>query len=262
MIPHIIHCVWLGGKQMPSEFCGYLSGWKELLPDWELRVWNETNFDFSNCLYAQQAYECKKYGFVSDYIRVCVLERYGGVYLDTDVELLRAFPQELLEKQLFIGFENDAHVETAVFGCVPSHPLVRTLRSMYERIPFLRKKGPDLTPNPIYFTYFLRRDYGLLLRESMQELPAAGSSVSVFPCEFFAPLNFNTKKDSRTARSVAVHHFANSWSPPGVKSCQRAVNALRKLFGKRIFASFTRLYVKSELKKTERKLYETSGPNP
>ncbi len=250
MIPKILHTVWLGGKEMPPAHRAYAEANKKLLADWEFRVWNEDNFDFSDCEYAMEAYRRKKFGFVADYIRVCVLERYGGVYLDTDVELLRAFPAFLTDADCFLGFENDAHVETAVIGCAPQHPLMGALRDMYRTLPYLTGNKENRMPNTLYFTYFLVRYYQMKLRNGMQHLTGAGGeNVVLCPTEYFAPINFNTKKDSRTENTVAVHHFANSWSGKSERFQQAIACGARRICGKRLFGHFTRIYVKRALKK-------------
>ncbi len=253
MIPKILHCVWLGGKEMPPVYRAYAEAQKKLLPDWEFRVWNEDNFGYSDCEYAQEAYRRKKFGFVADYIRVCVLEQYGGVYLDTDVELLRKFPSFLTDADCFLGFENDAHAETAVIGCMPQHPLMKSLHDMYRTLLYVTGNKENRMPNTLYFTYFLVRDYQMKLWDSMQFLTGrSGESVILCPTEYFAPINFNTKKDSRTENTVAVHHFANSWSGTSEKIQQAIACGARRICGKRLFGHFTRIYVKHALKTIEK----------
>ncbi len=250
MIPKIIHYVWLGERELPGEYRAYIEGWKKLLPDWEFLLWNEKNFDFSASPYAREAYEAKKYGFVADYIRVYVLKQYGGVYLDTDVELLRHFPEELLAAEYFQGFENDVYTETAVIACRAEHPVVAALCSFYENRSFLHNGKPDLTPNPLYFTYFLAKN-GMKLKNSRQELDCGGKTV-VCPREVFSPIDYTTGEDMRSGETVAVHHFANSWSGKQQQRQQRFLRGVRRVFGRRIFAGFTRLYVRSEMKKIKK----------
>lgn len=255
MIPKIIHSIWLGERELPEEYRAYMEGRKKLLPGWEFRLWNEKNFDFSANPYAREAYRAKKYGFVADYIRVCVLAEYGGVYLDTDVELLRPFPDDLLGADYFQGFENDAYVETAVIGCVPEHPIMRRLVSFYGALSFTDKKGkPNLVPNPLYFTYFLA-ERGLRLKNGRQTLGTDGRMV-ICAREVFSPIDFTTGKDMRTAETVAVHHFANSWSGKKQQAQQVFLRGVRKIFGRRIFACFTRGYVRSVFKKINRLIGE------
>lgn len=255
MIPKIIHYVWFGGKPLPDEYRENIENWKRLMPDYTVMEWNEKNFDVSSSRFMRQAYEAKKFAFVADAVRVDVIEKYGGIYLDTDVKVVKPF-DGLLKNEFFIGFENDGNLETAVFGSEPNHPAVRTLTDFYGKANFLGKnKKPDLTPNVIYFTYFFMRDYGLKMKPVNQSLVSfdGGSRISVFSTDYFTPLNFNTRKETVTQNTYAVHAFANSWSTKPLLRAQSLANGVRKLFGKRIFAFFTRVYVRSACRKFGRR---------
>lgn len=247
MIPKIIHYVWLGGV-MPETYQNYIDGWKKLMPDYEFMRWSADNFDFSQCKYATEAYEHKKYSFIADYIRVAVLEEYGGIYLDTDVEVIKPF-DDLLENEFFLGFENDANVGTAVLGSIPHHALLKTMLDLYHTKSFLKRGKPDLTTNTMYFTLFLLSDFGMIIRPFVQDLTdKEGNKVKVFSTDYFAPLNFNTKKEERTANTYSVHRYANSWSSKSLKLGQSMANGLRKIVGKRIFAALSRAAIKIYLR--------------
>ena len=119
MIPKIIHYCWFGRKALPQDVQNYIQTWKQHMPDWEIYEWNEDNFDIATApTYAQQAYQVGKYAFVSDYVRLWALERLGGVYFDTDVEVLKPF-DDLLDNIAFVGLEESlAHLPgTCVMGC-------------------------------------------------------------------------------------------------------------------------------------------------
>lgn len=243
MIPKIIHYVWLGGD-LPEPYKSYVEGWRALMPDYTFIKWDENNFDLSECRYSQEAYDCKKYGFAADYIRVSVLEKYGGFYLDTDVEAVRAF-DDLLDNQFVIGFENDANVGTAVLGAQPHHPLCSVMLQFYREHGFVNRKGKmNMIPNTMYFTYYLRRGYGLKLQPIFQLLSNGESEVTVFGVDRFSPMNFNTKKINVTDNTYAIHRFANSWSSKSLKRSQNFVNGIRRVVGKKIFAAISRAYVR------------------
>ncbi len=255
MIPKIIHYVWLGKKQMPSEQKAYIQGWRNLLPGWEFKEWNEENFDIDACAYAREAYRLKKYSFAADYVRVCVLEEYGGIYLDTDVELLRPFPEEMLAAECFIGFENSSHVEASVFGCAPRHPLFAALTAMYQKIPFVKEGKANTTPNPLYFTYFLRRDFGLKLKNKRQTLSDGTHTAEIYPQEYFSPIDFNTGKEHRTPATVCVHHFAYSWAGKNAKKRLSFERAVCNFFGKTLTDAFYKnFYTKRVLRRLNRML--------
>lgn len=249
MIPKILHYVWLGGKPMPEEYKSYIAGWKEKMPDWEIREWNEGNIDISASPYAQEALAEKKYGFVTDYIRLQALCEYGGVYLDTDVEALRPL-DGLLEHRLFLGYENDVYVATAILASEPCHPFMIALKEMYEKIHFREGRKLNLMPNPFYFTYFLNRDYSAPLRAGRYDLDGG---IALYPRESFSPIDFNTGKDMRTEDTYTVHHFANSWAGKKMKTQEKFLYAVRKIFGRRFFAFVTRKYAKLVFRKLDKK---------
>lgn len=255
MIPKIIHYVWLGGE-MPQKYQQYIDGWRTLMPDYTFMLWNESNFDISVSRYATEANAYNKPGFVSDYIRVSVLEEYGGIYLDTDVEVLKPF-DDLLDNEFFIGFENDANVGTAIIGSEPHHNFISGMKEFYLTQPFLKNGKPNMKmmPSTSYFTYFLHRDYGLKLKSVCQNLcDSQGSKIAIYSEDYFSPLNFNSNKETITSNTYAVHRFANSWSSNSARRVQKFVNGVRKLVGKRIFASFSRLFIKVCFKMIKRDL--------
>lgn len=252
MIPKIIHYVWLG-DEMPQRFKDYIDNWKKIMPNYTFMNWNQNNFDFSGCRFAREAYDNKKFGFVADYIRVAVLEQYGGIYLDTDVEAVRPFDELLSDNDFFIGFENDANLGTAVLGCVPHHTLCKSMLNFYDSCPFIVDGKLNCIPNTSYFTYLTYDYYKMKLKPVLQKLKGAdGQSVTVFGTEYFSPLNFNTKKENVTENTFAVHRFANSWSSKSLKRTQNFVNGIRKIVGGRIFAAFSRSYIKGEFRKIRR----------
>ena len=119
-IPKIIHYCWFGNNPKPEIVYKCIESWKKYFPDYEIVEWNEKNYDVNKELYMQEAYSCKKWAFVSDYARFDVLYQYGGIYFDTDVEVLKKFPQEILCNQAFTGIESTKIISPGlVFGCAP-----------------------------------------------------------------------------------------------------------------------------------------------
>ena len=214
-IPKIIHYCWFGGGPISPESRKCMESWKKYCPDYKIIEWNEQNFDISKNCYAQQAYEAKRYAFVSDYVRLAVLYEYGGIYLDTDVELVRPL-DELLELPGFMGFQNNNEVATGLgFGARKGNPVVQALLRDYDALDFLREDGSvDLTPCPERNTRVLQT-LGVRKDGTRQSIP----EMEIFPAEYFCPMEFPTRKLRVTPNTYSIHRFAESWKPkPGAVS--------------------------------------------
>ncbi len=245
-IPKKIHYVWLGGKNKPPAFEKFLATWREKCPDYEIFEWNEKNCDFSDSPYAVQAYAAKKYAFVSDYVRVKVLTEEGGVYLDTDVELIKPL-DDLLNESFVLSLENDVYAETAVIMSEAHHPLLEKMEEFYRTIEFTENGKQNVMPNPFYFTYFLCRDYGFELKSGK----TSREGVSVLPKEYFAPKDYLTRKLCITENTRAVHHFDASWGDKKLGRQEKWMRFARRLCGRKLYAVFTRAYVKSAFRKID-----------
>ena len=255
-IPKIIHYVWVGDpNKKPPMFYRCLESWKKFAPDYEIIEWNEDNFNFNVSRYAREAYELKKYGFVSDFIRAKVLYEIGGFYLDTDVELVKPL-DDLLDNKFVCSFENEAYVETSVIGVEKGHPLVKIISDLYIDLPFKRKDGScDATPNTPILTHFLRKHYGLKMKNHTQRLKRIDkndeSEVTVFSNDYFCPINYTTKEMMKTENTYAIHYFDASWFDKKLKTSEKFLKGLYKIVGKKFFASLTRVYVKIQGRKIE-----------
>ena len=139
-IPKIVHYCWFGGKEKPEDVKKCIESWKQFLPEYQLMEWNEDNFDIERLQYTREAYTAGKYAFVSDVARVEALYQYGGVYMDTDVEVLKSF-NPLLEAQCILGMEEKEYVATSFMAFEKGHPLVKEFLNLYEQLSFLDKKG-------------------------------------------------------------------------------------------------------------------------
>ena len=208
-IPKIIHYCWFGRNPKPrlAEKC--ILSWKKFCPDYEIMEWNEDNFDLSAApLYVRQAYEAKKWAFVTDYVRLKVVYDNGGIYMDTDVELLKA-PDALLDHQAYFGYETQELVTTGLgFGAEKKAPIIREMMDLYQDIPFLLSDGSyDLTPCPRRNSQVLRKA-GLRSDGSKQILPG---NILILPRDYFCPLDYLTGKCRTTPNTVSIHWYSSSW---------------------------------------------------
>ncbi len=207
-IPKIIHYCWFGGGEMPPRYRKWMESWKKYCPDYEIIEWNEDNYDVHKSRYLSQAYESKKWAFVSDYARVDLINTYGGIYLDTDVELVKNL-DELLKNDAFCGFETARHVAYGLgFGAVKGHPILRELKEYYDHTDFLKEDGAmDLTTCPVIQTGIMKK-HGLSCNGEFQVV----GGMTVYPSRVLcgmSPHSFRIEIDPRY--TYAVHHFAGSW---------------------------------------------------
>ena len=209
MISKKIHYCWLGGGKKPKLAEKCIKSWKKYCPDYEIIEWNESNLDISSFpLYTRQAYEKKKWGFVPDYIRLWLVYQYGGIYLDTDVELIKK-PDGLLEHPAFFGFEDSGFVALGLmFGGEAGNSLIKEMMDDYLDRSFIKEDGSlDVTPSPSINTkVFLR--HGLVQNNTFQVVE---DKAVVFPADYFCPLGYYSGKTRITDNTVSIHHFMASW---------------------------------------------------
>ena len=209
MIPKTIHYCWFGRNPKPKLAQKCIKSWKKKCTDYQIIEWNEDNFDISACpLYVRQAYEAKKWAFVTDYVRLKVVYDYGGIYLDTDVELKKNL-DFLLENKAYFGFEEGKYIATGLgFGAEKEHPILKLLMSDYNSIPFVREDGSfDETSCPKRNTEcFLKQ--GLRQDNTMQTLE---NGILILPAEYLSPISYFNGERHITSNTVSVHWFASSW---------------------------------------------------
>ncbi len=206
MIPKIIHYCWFGRgkKSVLIERC--IESWKTQCPDYEIVEWNEDNFDVNMTLYTAQAYEAKKWAFVSDYARLYALYTVGGIYLDTDVEVLKSL-DSFLEHNSFTGFETKDSPVTAVMGASKGDVIIKMLLDYYDTAQFVNGDGTFnmLTNTHIITKYFIEQ--GVRLNGKKQVV----AGMDLYPQIVFCPNNFSRIFGKPSAKSYTIHHFDQSW---------------------------------------------------
>lgn len=207
MIPKVIHYCWFGGKPLPELAQKCITSWKKCCPDYEIKQWNETNVDLSSFDYMREAYEEKAWGFVPDVARLQIIYEYGGIYLDTDVEILRSF-DPLLCNGAFMGLEDGKYVALGLgFGAEKKHPLIKSLLDDYKGRHFRKADGTlDRTAAPLVQSVFFRK-VGLIERDIQQEF----CDAIVYPSEYFCPKSSRTGILNLTDHTYSIHHYDGSW---------------------------------------------------
>lgn len=210
LIPKVIHYCWFGKGEMPELVERCIASWHTHMPDWEYRLWTEDNFEINEApQYVREAYIAKKYAFVSDYVRLWALEREGGVYLDTDVEVLRSFVP-LLNDTAFIGLEESLALlpGTCVMGCEAHCSWVKDMLITYDNARFIREDGTmDMTTNVMRLGNRMVEG-GLQHERKIQYLSQWG--LRVYTHDYFSPIT-STRVMRKSKNTYCIHRFAGTW---------------------------------------------------
>ena len=207
MIPKIIHYCWFGRGEKPELAKKCIASWRRFCPDFEIREWNEDNCGDLAIPFMAEAYAAKKYAFVSDVMRLVVLEQYGGVYFDTDVEVLRDI-SPLLEDEGFVGFENDQFVNSGqVLAAIPHHPVIGAMIAEYKTLHFLNPDGSINAVGCPHLNSDVMERFGLV-RNGQEQLVAG---IHVYPEDYFNPMDSTTGKLTKTEHTYSIHWYSMSW---------------------------------------------------
>lgn len=206
MIPKIIHYCWFGNTPKPKGVMKCIESWKRFCPDFVIKEWNETNFDVNSRLYTRQAYQASKWAFVSDVARLYALVKEGGVYLDTDFELINSL-ENFLYHDSFTGFEDSKWVATGIVGCHKNNHILREFLEEYNDICFLNFDGSfDLTTVVERYTDILLK-HGLVQNGTKQNV----DGCVVYPYQVFYPYDYIDGRMHMTNETVAIHWYSVSW---------------------------------------------------
>lgn len=214
MIPKILHYCWFGPKEKPESFRMWLQSWKKYLPDYEMREWNETNFDVSHYLYCREAYNTGNWAFVSDVCRVEALYKYGGIYLDTDVEICCNLDNYLTSLNGFVGWESTSLIGTGLLASEKESKWTAGFLDYYAKTHFINIFGhPNRLPNTSILTHII-----------LPNLPMCDRPL-ILPLGFICGIDFETKEAQKIPDTIAVHHYDASWK--GKKSLKTKVRNIR-----------------------------------
>ena len=232
MIPKKIHYCWFGRGEKPKLAKKCMESWVSYLPDYEIKEWNEDNFDLDKYPYVREAYDNRKYAFVTDVVRLYALYNEGGIYMDTDVEVLKSL-DSLLQYKAAAGFESAREVSTGVIASEAAHPVFKVLLDEYDGIHFVKPDGDfDCTTNVVRITKKLA-DHGLVLNGDKQ----AVADFSLLPRDYLCAKSPQSGKITVTPNTLTIHHFAGSWQD----SNERIRTKIKQMLGVRLTDTIVRV---------------------
>ena len=248
MIPKVIHYCWFGGNPKPESFKRYYASWKKYCPDYEIKEWNESNFDVNCCSYVAEAYKMRKWAFVTDYARLWIIYTYGGIYLDTDVEIVKPL-DGLLNNHAYFGFEstgiqNDQHfIATGLgFGAEINNSVVYRMLKDYSNEHFIREDGSlNLQACPVRNTASVRK---LLPNNYSGNEIIRIDGATIFPSEYFCPLDASGIQLHKTKNTYSIHWYTASWLNEDqmvVHKYRIFRNKCQRLFGEKVGDFLARL---------------------
>lgn len=243
MIPKIIHYCWFGRNPLTEDAKKCIESWKNYCPEYKIIEWNEDNYNINKNQYIADAYKEKKWAFVSDYARIDVINQYGGIYMDTDVELIKSL-DEFLDDTMFCGWEErdkyyisrNPNYENSVnfglgYGSEKNNIVLRDIISFYDKLSFYNKDGSlNLVACPHYQTEMMKK-YGL---DDTKRVYQKLKYFTVYPEDYFSPKSITTGKIKTTVNTVSIHHFSMSWVDDDTKKYQELEWKLQNYMGYKV----------------------------
>lgn len=229
MIPKIIHYCWFGKNPLPPLALKCIESWKKYLPDYEIREWNEENFDVYIIPYTKEAYEAKKYAFVSDYARFWILYNYGGLYFDTDVEVIKNI-DDIIEKGPFMGREAGAYMmgdNKAIapglgLGVIPYHKVYKKILQKYSTLQFI-VNGKLNETTVVKYTSDVLDEFPI--QKITNEIDLI-EDIYIYDPEYFCPINHSTNEISITNNTRTIHHYTATWKTKRQKNKEKILKLL------------------------------------
>ncbi len=225
MIPKVIHYCWFGGGKLPELAVHCMASWKKYCPDYQIIRWDESNFDLEYNQYVKDAYKAKKWSLLTDVVRLKVIYDYGGIYLDTDVEIIRPF-DDLLQNKAFMGIESTGGINTGSgYGAEKGLSLLKELLNGFESTTFC-----DTEPAIFSIMQKTMQRKGYIFNNKIQMI----DNVTIYPMDYFAPVNLSTRKLHITLNTYSIHHYSGSWIDKDKKKSIAFRRMCCKLFGDKL----------------------------
>ena len=231
MIPKIIHYCWFGGNEKSELVKKCIETWEKYLPEYEIIEWNESNFDVNCCEFTKRAYENRKWAFVADYARLKALKEHGGIYLDTDIELVKPFDEYLLHHQMFTCFEDLTHISTGCVGAVANHEVLNKFIDIYYKY-FDEEDNKGFIPNTEILSSMLFPN-GVETIDNIAEL----ENITIYTRDYFLAKDYVSGKVTKTDNTYCIHHYDGTWKSGKDKFFDKIKLGIRRIIGEKRYNS-------------------------
>lgn len=243
MIPKTIHYCWFGRKPLPKDALKCINSWKKYFPDYTIKRWDESNFDIDSCIYAKEAYDSKKWAFVSDYARFKILYENGGVYFDTDVEVIKSF-DDIIAAGPFMGCEKNSRSKKILVNpglglAAPKdfEPLEEILKE-YHQDHFINKDGTYNEVTVVTRISSILEEYGFSGSDSIEKI----DGFNIYPSDYFCPIDVATDEIKLTKNTRSIHHYNASWVDENTRKKWKIYKRLNRMFGKNTADNVVKLW--------------------
>lgn len=240
MIPKVIHYCWFGGNPLPASAKKCIKSWEKFFPGYEIKEWNESNYDVNKIPYIKQAYKAKKYAFVSDYARFDIIYNHGGIYFDTDVEVIKSF-DNIISNGAFMGCETDgisenSHIRISVapglgIAAPEGMGIYKDILDFYSTQQFLMPDGSLNTETVVKKTTNILIEKGLKDKTGIQKV----DDITIYPKDYFNPRNNNTGKLEKTDNTHSIHWYSMTWLSPKDRLRSKITRPIHRIFGEDVF---------------------------
>ncbi|NCB48034.1 MAG: glycosyl transferase [Clostridia bacterium] len=230
MIPKIIHYIWIGGKPLPEIAVKCIKSWKKFLPNFEIKRWDESNLDIDKFKFVRQAYDTKKWAYASDVLRFDILNIYGGLYLDIDVEFIKPLDESFLKNKAFFAFEKEDSIAPGlIFGAEKGVKEIEDLLNIYKNLSFLDEEGKPILKTVCIISTDYFKQIGLRTDNSLQII----DDIAFYPTEYFCPKSLSDGKIRLTKKTFSIHHYLASWLPFRKKIKGKILQFIKRIVGEK-----------------------------
>lgn len=237
-IPKLIHYCWFGRRRKSKLIIKYIGTWKKVLPDYQIIEWNEDNFDIYYNDYVREAYENKKFAFVSDVARLCALYNYGGIYLDTDIEVIQSLDKYLNVADILAAFESKKLIMTGFMAAKKENSIIKDFLDYYDNMKFCNEDGTlNCTANTVIYTKLLQEKGLKINKKEMQTF----KQIVVFPIEVFGAYDADNSKFVINDSTVLIHHCDASWMKRNVRFRIKIQRLLACIVGPKIYEKLKKI---------------------